>query len=181
MRQPLVERCKVIPTKDAFGEYNGEVIEVAKNYKEIQENAVEENRSNETTVYMTTVAPRKMKGYHGHAIRTSTYVLVSGQAEIHMLNPFTRELFIYEIDADTAPYRTITEPGYFIALKNIGESVATFIGVPNPPYNPQVKEQSELRQEEVEQAVINNLVRTRKFSCTSRGILELSDNSSSSL
>lgn len=176
MRQPLVEPCRVIPTKDAFGEYNGVVVEVAKNYKEMKENALEGNRSNETTVYTTTVSPRKMKGYHGHLLRTSTYTLVGGKAEIHMLNLFTKELFVYEIDADTAPYRTITEPGYFIALKNIGESVATFVGVPNPPYNPQVNEQLELKPHEVETAITNRAVKVKRFSCVPEGVIELPNN-----
>lgn len=176
MRQPLVEPCRVIPTKDAFGEYNGVVVEVAKNYKEIQKNIVEGDRSNETTVYMTTVAPGRMKGYHGHLLRTSTYTLVSGKAEVHMLNLFTKELFVYKIDADSAPCRTITEPGYFIALKNIGESVATFVGVPNPPYNPQVNEQLELKPHEVEKAITNKIVKVRRFLCTAEGISELPNN-----
>ena len=176
MSRPLVEPCRVIPTKDAFGEYNGMVVEVAKNYKEVQENAIEKNRANETTVYMTTVAPGRMKGYHGHLLRTSTYTLVIGKAEVHMLNLFTKELFVYRIDADSAPYRTITEPGYFIALKNIGESVATFIGVPNPPYNPQVNEQLELKPHEVEAAITNKIVKVKRFSCTMEGVSELPNN-----
>ncbi|MBI2309398.1 hypothetical protein HYU89_00685 [Candidatus Collierbacteria bacterium] len=173
MRRPLVEPCRIIPTKDAMGENNGVVVEVAKNYQEIQKNAVEGNRSSETTVYMTTVSPGKMKGYHGHLLRTSTYTLVGGKAEVHMLNLFTQELFVYKIDADSAPYRTITEPGYFIALKNIGESVATFIGVPNPPYNPQVNEQLELKSHEVETAITNKIVKVKRFSCTTEGVSEL--------
>lgn len=173
---PIVEPCRVIPTQDAWGEYNGVVVEIAKNYKAMQENIGEGNRSSETTVYTTTVAPKKMKGYHGHLLRTSTYTLVSGKAEIHMLNLFTKELLIYKIDADVAPYRTITEPGYFIALKNIGESVATFVGVPNPPYNPQIKEQVELKPQEIEQAITNKDFKVRRFSCTLEGVNELPNN-----
>lgn len=178
---PLVEPCRVIPTVDAEGKNNGVVVEVTKNYKELQKNMVEGNRSSETTVYITTVVPGKMKGYHGHLLRTSTYTLVGGKAEIQMLNLFTKELLVYEIDADSLPYRTITEPGYFIALKNIGDSVATFVGVPNPPYNPLVKEQLELNPQKVEAAIADRTVKVRRFSCTSAGVVELPDNNAVSL
>lgn len=178
---PLVEPCRIISTQDALGEYNGVVVEIAKNYRAIQENTVEGSRSGETTVYMTTVAPGKMKGYHGHLLRTSTYTLISGKAEVHMLNLFTKELLVYEIDADSVPYRTITEPGYFIALKNVGELTAAFVGVPNPPYNPQIKEQVELKPQEVETAITNGVVTVRRFSCISEGVRELPNNDVSSV
>lgn len=178
---PVVEPCRVISTVDALGENNGIVVEVAKNYNKLQENIIEGDRSSETTVYITTVASGKMKGYHGHLLRTSTYTLVGGKAEIQMLDLFSKELLVYEIDADSLPYRTVTEPGYFIALKNIGDSVATFVGVPNPPYNPLVKEQLELNPREVEAAIFNKTVRVRKFSCTLGGVVELPDNNASFL
>lgn len=41
-------------------------------------------------------------------LRTSTYTLVGGKAEIHMLNLSTKELFVYEIDADVTKKRNET-------------------------------------------------------------------------
>jgi hypothetical protein len=171
---PRVEPCKRIPTHDASGAPNGQVIELAKHEQDLQPNQVEGDKSVETTVYLTTVTPHQMKGYHGHTFRTSTYVAVGGQSEIHMLNPVTGELLVYEFDADQAPYRTITVPGYFLALKSRNGSLATFIGVPNPPFHPLVQEQVELAPAAVEQAIKDGLIKERRFRCTQDGIIAVS-------
>ena len=170
---PLVEPCKRIPTKDAERAPNGQVIEVAKNYQDLRENVGKPDRRVETLVYITTVTPGRMKGYHGHTARTSTYVAVGGQAEIHALNQETGELFIYEIEGDETPYRVIAEPGYFLALKSRNDSVATFIGVPNPPFNAAFNEQVELRPSDVERAIADGHLRVKRFRCAPEGLVAI--------
>ena len=172
---PLVEPCKRVPTRDASGEANGQIIEVAKNYQDLRENVGKEDRRVETLVYISTVAPGHMKGYHGHTARTSTYVAVGGQSEIHALNQEAGELLIYEIDADETPYRVITEPGYFLALKSRNNSAATFIGVPNPPYHYQFNEQVELHPHDVEQAIQQGRLRVKRFRCQPEGVVAVAE------
>jgi hypothetical protein len=171
---PRVELCKRIPTRDAGGTPNGQVVELAKHDRELQPNQIEGDLSVETLVYLTTVTPGRMKGYHGHTFRTSTYVAVGGQSEIHMLDQAKGELLVYEFDADEAPYRTITGPGYFLALKSRNNSLATFIGVPNPPFHPLVQEQVELAPALVERAIADNSLTVRRFRCTQDGIMSMS-------
>ncbi len=168
---PLVEPCKRIPTRDADGEYNGQVIEVAKNYQDLRETVGKQDRRVETLVYITTVTPGHMKGYHGHTARTSTYVAVGGQAEIHALNQESGELLVYEMDADEIPYRVIAEPGYFLALKSRNGVTATFIGVPNPPYHYQFNEQVELHPHDVEQAIKDGRLTVKRFRCQPEGVV----------
>jgi hypothetical protein len=170
---PLIEACKRIQTRDADGEHNGQVIEVAKNYQDLRENVGKEDRRAETLVYITTVTPDRMKGYHGHTARTSTYVAVGGQAEIHVLNQESGELLVYEMDADVTPYRVIAEPGYFLALKSRDGATATFIGVPNPPYHAQFNEQVELHPHDVEQAINDGRLSVKRFRCQPDGIVAL--------
>ena len=166
---PIIEPCKRIPTKDADHAPNGQVIEVAKNYQDLRENVGKQDRRVETLVYITTVTPGRMKGYHGHTARTSTYVAVGGQAEIHVLNQDAGELLIYEIEGDETPYRVIAEPGYFLALKSRNDSIATFIGVPNPPFNADFNEQVELHPSDVEQAIADGHLSVKRFRCAPEG------------
>ncbi len=168
---PLIEPCKRVGTRDAAGASNGQIIEVAKNYQDLRENEGKEDRRVETLVYVSTVTPGGLKGYHGHTARTSTYVAIGGDAEIHVLDQVAGELRIYEIDADETPYRVITEPGYFLALKSRSASAATFIGVPNPPYHPQFNEQVELHPHDVEQAINDGRLTVRRFRCLPDGIV----------
>lgn len=172
---PIIEPCKVVTTKDSKGKANGMVLEVAKYYKDILSNPIVGDRTIETTVYITTVASYAMKGYHGHILRTSTYSLISGEAEVHILNLYTGELLVYQMNADEVPYRVITEPGYFLALKNRNSRIAIFVGVPNPPYNPNVREQLELDPQLVETALRDNQIKQTTFSCTRNGIVMLSN------
>ncbi len=166
---PLVEPCKRVETKDADHQPNGLIIEVAKNYQDLRENVGKKDRRVETLVYISTVTPGALKGYHGHTARTSTYVAVGGKCEIHALNQATGELFVYEIDADQTPYRVIAEPGYFLALKSREGSGATFIGVPNPPYNADFNEQVELHPHDVEQAIAEGRLTVKRFRCAPEG------------
>ena len=172
---PLIEACKRIPTRDAAGAPNGQVVEVAKNYQDLRENVGKEDRRVETLVYLTTVTPGRMKGYHGHTARTSTYVAVGGQAEIHVLNQATGEVLVYEIDGDETPYRVIAEPGYFLALKSRNDSTATFIGVPNPPYHYQFNEQVELDPHDVEQAIADGKLTMKRFRCQPDGVVPVTE------
>lgn len=168
---PLIEPCKRVQTRDAAGENNGQIIEVAKNYQDLRENVGKEDRRVETLVYISTVTPGAMKGYHGHTARTSTYVAVGGQSEIHVLNQASGELLVYEIDGDETPYRVIAEPGYFLALKSRNDSAATFIGVPNPPYHYQFNEQVELHPHDVEQAIKDGRLTVKRFRCQPEGVV----------
>lgn len=168
---PLIEPCKRVQTRDAAGENNGQIIEIAKNYQDLRENVGKEDRRVETLVYISTVTPGAMKGYHGHTARTSTYVAVGGQSEIHVLNQASGELLVYEIDGDETPYRVIAEPGYFLALKSRNDSAATFIGVPNPPYHYQFNEQVELHPHDVEQAIKDGRLTVKRFRCQPEGVV----------
>lgn len=166
---PLVEPCKRVQTKDAQGQLNGQIVEVAKNYQDLRENVGKKDRRVETLVYISTVTPGGLKGYHGHTSRTSTYVAVGGKSEIHALNQLTGELYVYEIDGDETPYRVIAEPGYFLALKSREGSAATFIGVPNPPYNVDFNEQVELHPHDVEKAIAEGRLTVKRFRCAPEG------------
>ncbi|HZC04217.1 MAG TPA: hypothetical protein VE338_01110 [Ktedonobacterales bacterium] len=168
---PLVEACKRVQTKDAQHEPNGQIIEVAKNYQDLRENVGKKDRRVETLVYISTVTPGAIKGYHGHTARTSTYVAVGGKSEIHVLNQASGELLVYEIDGDETPYRVIAEPGYFLALNSRDGSAATFIGVPNPPYNSEFNEQVELHPRDVEQAIADGRLTVKRFRCQPEGVV----------
>ena len=170
---PIVEPCKCVPTRDAAGDPNGQIIEIAKNYQDLRENEGKQDRRVETLVYISTVTPGALKGYHGHTSRTSTYVAVGGQCEIHVLNQAAGELLVYEIEADETPYRVIAEPGYFLALKSRNNSAATFIGVPNPPYNYAFNEQVELHPHDVERAIADGRLTVRRFRCEPEGVVAI--------
>lgn len=168
--KPVVQLCKVIPTTDPSGKSNGKVVEVAKNEMSLQENIGIDNKNEETTVYISTVSPGTMKGYHGHTLRTSHYTMIQGKGEIQMLNINTHTLEIYSINSEEAFYRTITPPGYYVALKNTGDKEVVLVGVPNPPYNHKVKEQVELDPQKVTDAINKGLIIVERYICSKDGI-----------
>lgn len=107
---------------------------------------------NKTAVYLTAAAPGAFKGYHLHKVRASRYVCIKGKMEITLFVNGKFESHI--LDAEN-PKRLYIPNNTATGLENIGSEEAWLINYPDPPYDPNLKdEQIDYTKEELERGVI---------------------------
>lgn len=136
-----IEDAKRIITSDLEGNENGSLLEL---YKD----------GEKTVAYLTSIKPGKFKGYHLHHIRAARYVCIGGRAKIILYKPGTKEKEEYILDAAN-PQRLFIPKDIATGLLNIGEEEAWLINYPDPPYDPNLKdEQVEYTEEELLQGVV---------------------------
>lgn len=134
-----LEEAKKVSTFDPAGSKNGSLTEL---YKE----------GEKTTAYLTTIKPGMFKGYHLHRVRAARYVCIRGKMKITLYRGKEREEYI--LDAQR-PERLFIPEGVATGLQNIGNEEAWLINYPDPPYDPNLKdEQVEYTQEELEQGIV---------------------------
>lgn len=134
-----LEDVKKIKTFSADGQENGSLTEL---YKD----------NEKTIAYLTSIKPGMFKGYHLHRVRTAHYFPLKGKIKIILYQNKVREEYI--LDAEN-PKRLFIPKNIAAGLLNIGDSDAWIINYPDPPYDPNLKdEQVEYTEEELEQGVV---------------------------
>lgn len=134
-----IESAKKVKTYDRQGKVNGFLIELFKQGKK-------------TVAYLSATYPRCFKGYHLHRIRAARYVCLRGKMKIILYVNGKREEHILSADK---PKRLFIPPNVATGLKNIGDEEAWLINYPDPPYDPEIKdEQVEYTEEELEKGVV---------------------------
>ena len=85
-----------------------------------------------TQVYMTVIAPNKIKGPHLHHIRTGCFTCIKGNARfVIKLNDGYKEIY----SGEEHEYRSVIVPtGFPAALQNIGDDEAFILNMPNPAW-----------------------------------------------
>lgn len=133
------EPAKRVITYDHAGNQNGWLIELYKDGRL-------------TTAYLTAAAPGAFKGYHLHRVRAARYVCVRGRMKIILYHDGRREEHL--LDA-ARPQRLFIPPNVATGLENVGDEEAWLVNYPDPPYDPDLKdEQVEYTQAELEAGVI---------------------------
>ena len=138
-----LEAAKVVTTYDHAGNVNGSLKEL---YKD----------GDKTVVYMTSVTPGSMKGYHLHRVRAARYFPVKGKVTIVLWQPGTPESEKEEHVLDASqPQRLFIPKDVATLLVNRGDEEAFFINFPDPAYDPNLKdEQVEYTEEELRQGIV---------------------------
>ncbi len=135
-----IEECKKVPTRDLRGQENGFLQEMfVKNGK--------------TLCYLSAARPGAFKGYHLHKVRAARYVCVKGIMKVILYYDGKREEHILSVENRKRLY---IPPNVPTGLENIGTEDAWLINLPDPPYDPNLKdEQVDYTLEEVE----NNFIK----------------------
>jgi dTDP-4-dehydrorhamnose 3,5-epimerase-like enzyme len=143
------EPAKYVPTRDHSGNPNGFLVEMFKSPD-----------GHFTEVYLSAATPGAFKGYHLHRVRAARYVCLKGRMRIILYQQqpdgervkWVREEHI--LDA-SEPKRLFIPKNVATGLENIGEEDGWLVNYPDPPYDPDLKdEQVEYTQEELEQGVV---------------------------
>lgn len=136
-----IEDAKKVTTFDHAGSENGFLMEL---YKD----------GDKTTAYLTAAKPGAFKGYHLHRVRAARYVCVRGKMKIVLYRPGTAEKEEYILDS-SSPQRLFIPKDIATGLENIGDEEAWLVNYPNPPYDPNLKdEQVEYTEEELLAGVV---------------------------
>jgi dTDP-4-dehydrorhamnose 3,5-epimerase-like enzyme len=133
------EQAKRVVTYDHAGNENGWLIELYKDGRL-------------TTAYLTAAAPGAFKGYHLHRVRAARYVCIRGRMKIILYEGGRRQEHV--LDA-TVPERLFIPANVATGLENIGDEEAWLVNYPDPPYDPELKdEQVEYTEAELEAGVV---------------------------
>lgn len=136
-----LEDTKKVTTYELNGTENGFLLEL---YKD----------NEKTTAYLTTVKSGSFKGYHLHRVRAARYVILKGKMLITLVVPGTKEKEEHILDSEK-PQRLFIPKDVATGLKNIGNEEAWLINYPDPPYDPNLKdEQVEYTLEDLESGII---------------------------
>ena len=139
MESVRIEDAKKVTTFDHAGDENGWLIEL---YKD----------GAKTTAYLTAASPGAFKGYHLHRVRAARYVCVRGRMKIILYVDGKRQEHV--LDA-AKPQRLFIPPNVPTGLENIGDEEAWLVNYPDPPYDPDLKdEQVEYTEAELEAGVV---------------------------
>ncbi|HEX5480773.1 MAG TPA: WxcM-like domain-containing protein [Dehalococcoidia bacterium] len=139
MESVRIEDAKKVTTFDHAGDENGWLIEL---YKD----------GAKTTAYLTAASPGAFKGYHLHRVRAARYVCVRGRMKIILYVGGKRQEHL--LDA-AKPQRLFIPPNVATGLENIGDEEAWLVNYPDPPYDPDLKdEQVEYTEAELEAGVV---------------------------
>lgn len=139
----ILEDAKVVITYSADGNINGFLKEM---YKD----------GDKTLVYMTSVKPGGVKGYHLHRVRAARYFPISGRVTIVLWKPGTPESEREEHILDSEkPQRLFIPRDVATLLINTESEEAFFINFPDPAYDPNLKdEQVEYTDEELRAGIV---------------------------
>ena len=136
-----LEDVKKVPTFNLDYTQNGLLTELFKD-------------GEKTILYLTTIQQGMFKGYHLHKIRAARYICIKGKGKITLQKPGESKREEYILDAKN-PQRLFIPNNVATGLLNIGEEEAWFINYPDPPYDPNLKdEQVEYTEEELEKGIV---------------------------
>lgn len=134
----MKETAKKVITKDLNGKENGFLIELGKD-------------NHLTTSYLSCTAAHSFKGYHLHKVRTANYVCIKGKIKIILYTKNGREEYILSAEN---PERLHIPTNIPTGLMNETNEEAWIINHPNPPYDPNLKnEQIDFTEEECEKGL----------------------------
>ena len=134
-----VEAAKKVVTFAHDGAENGFLIELFKD-------------GAKTVAYLTAAAPGAFKGYHLHRVRAARYICVRGRMKIILYVDGKRAEHV--LDA-REPQRLYIPANVATGLQNIGDEEAWLINYPDPPYDPDLRdEQVEYTEAELEAGVV---------------------------
>ena len=139
------ESAKKLITKGLEGEENGSLSEMFKGAD-----------GEKTEVYLTVTLPGAFKGYHFHKVRMSRFFCLKGEVKVTTYerkdDKWVKREFI--LDGEN-PERLIIPAGVATGIDNIGEDEAWLVNYPDPPYDPELKdEQIEYTKEELENGIV---------------------------
>lgn len=138
-----LEDAKKVTTYDPSKEENGFLIELFKS-----------KDGTKTEAYLTAAKPGAFKGYHLHRVRAARYICLKGKMKITLYVPGSAEKEEYILEADK-PQRLFIPKEIATGLENIGEEEAWLVNYPDPPYDPELKdEQVEYTEEELLQGIV---------------------------
>lgn len=101
-----------------------------------------------TVAYLSGAKPGAFKGYHLHKVRAARYICLKGKMKIILYIDGKREEHILTPDNLTRLYIPPMTP---TTLQNIGDEDGWLINYPDPPYDPELKdEQVDFTQEELD-------------------------------
>src|SRR2546423_15176087 len=127
MPQRTAEHPKII-TKDAAGNVNGFLIPIFNVH-----DGFPLPEQHPKQVYLTVVAPRKVKGPHLHFKRWGLFTCIAGNAKIILRNEGRYEEYLTGVDHQ---FRTVQVPaGVSAALQNIGDTDAYIVNMPSPAWH----------------------------------------------
>lgn len=130
-----VEDAKKVLTYDLSGNENGFLVELFR-----------EDRF--TLSYLTCAKPGAFKGYHLHRVRAARYMCVKGTMKIILYVNGVREEHILSAENLKRLYIPKNVP---TGLENIGTEDAWLVNLPDPAYDPDLKdEQVDFTQEELD-------------------------------
>ncbi|MCL4437456.1 WxcM-like domain-containing protein [Patescibacteria group bacterium] len=133
-----LEEAKKVTTNNLEGKENGWLIEL---YKD----------GEKTLAYMTMIKPGMFKGYHLHRVRKARYFCVKGTVKIILYKNKQREEYVL---SGEKPQRLFIPDNIATGLLNIGNEDVWLINFPDPPYDPNLKdEQVEYTEEELERGI----------------------------
>jgi dTDP-4-dehydrorhamnose 3,5-epimerase-like enzyme len=136
------EPAKRVTTYDHAGNENGWLQELFKD-------------GNKTVAYLTVATPGAFKGYHLHRVRVARYVCIRGRMKIILYSGgpnWRREEHILEAGN---PTRLFIPINVATGLENIGDEEGWLINYPDPPYDPELKdEQVEYTQADLEAGIV---------------------------
>ncbi len=135
--QVIQDTAKKVPTYDLSGKENGFLMELFKD-------------GDKTVAYISAAAPGGFKGYHLHRVRAARYVCIKGTMKIILfINGVFEEHVLAVGSSLTIPKNIPT------GLMNVGTEEAWLINYPDPPYDPNLKEeQVDYTEEELKQGTV---------------------------
>ena len=143
------EEAKRVVTHDSQGAENGFLMELFKS-----------SDDSKTEVYLSAAKPKAFKGYHLHRVRAARYVCLKGKMRIILYvktqengkTKWIREEHIMDAKVNK---RLFIPKDTATGLENVGTEEGWLINYPDPPYDPNLKdEQVEYTQEELEQGIV---------------------------
>ena len=117
------EPAKRVITYDLNGKENGFLIELQK-------------KDRFTTSYLTAALPGCFKGYHAHRVRASNYICIRGKIKVILITPNGKEEYILDSSKPTRFHISHMIP---TAISNEWDEEGWLINFPNPPYDPELK------------------------------------------
>ena len=121
-------------TKDASGEPNGFLVPIYNIHDGFFPEGEEPKQ-----VYLTVIAPHKIKGPHLHYIRTGCFTCIKGNARFVLKTDTGYEVIL---SGEAHDYRTVIVPtGVPAALQNLGDEDAYVLNMPNPAWTPEMKDE----------------------------------------
>lgn len=127
-----MQTAKKVYTQNPSGKDNGWLMELYK-------------QGEKTLAYLTAIYPKAFKGFHLHRVRTSNYVCLRGIIKITLWefnkNGVVGRMWEQEEHILHSGEKLDIPTNIAIGLKNIGEEEAWLVNMPNPAYDPDLKDE----------------------------------------